>query len=86
MLTIPETPFRVYSAAGIARVMRKDELLKKTQTSPSVSVGLTYNMTKHLMTEFALNYTAGYGEAELNTCNSYIPFLYSGTFGLAYRF
>ena len=86
MIDIPETPFRLYSGAGLAKVCREDELLDQSRQSPTFSLGLMYDMTKHLMLEITVNYTAGFGVSELNPASTYIPFLYSGTFGLAYKF
>jgi len=48
--------------------------------------GFNYSFTEHLMAEFGFNFTAGYGESELNPANDYVPFLYSGFFSMAYRF
>lgn len=86
LLPIPDTCFRIYSAFGGAKIYREDDLLVESNVSPNFSLGALYNMTEHLMAQLSFNYTAGYGESELEPCHSYIPFLYSAVLGLAYRF
>lgn len=85
MLTIPNTIVRVYSSFGMAGVHRKDEITNLVQKSPAFGAGLTANVTQHVMVDLGFNYTAGYGESELNPAKTYIPFLYSVSIGLAYR-
>ena len=53
--------------------------------SVTFGVGFVYNISEHIMTELGVNYTAGYGESELNPAQDYVPFLYSGFLKLAYR-
>jgi opacity protein-like surface antigen len=85
MLTVPKTTARIYSSLGLAGVHRADEITNQTQLSPSFGAGLIINVTPRFIVDFGFNYTAGYGESELNPSNSYIPFLYSGSIGIAYR-
>ncbi len=85
MLTVPKTTMRVYSSFGLAAIHRVDEITKQTQISPSFGAGFVVNVTPRFMVDFGFNYTAGYGESEMNPCQSYIPFLYSGSIGFAYR-
>lgn len=85
MLTIPQTHLRFYSSAGVAIVHRWDSMNDSDKTSPTFGVGLVYTFTDHIMAELGANYTAGYGESELNPALDYVPFLYSGVFKLAYR-
>lgn len=86
MLIIPHTQIRAYSSAGAARVLRTDDVNRNWRISPTFGVGLNYEITAHLMGELGANYTAGYGESELNPANDYVPFLYSVQLKLAYRF
>lgn len=86
MLVVPNTALRAYSAAGIARVQRNDDINRHWRCSPTFAVGLNYNWTPRIMSELAANYTAGYGESEISPVNDYIPFLYSITYKLAFRF
>lgn len=85
MLTIPQTELRLYSSFGVAGVHRTDEITKQLQISPTFGAGFSLNLTPRVMIDFGFNYTAGYGESELNPSNDYIPFLYSGSIGVAYR-
>ncbi len=85
MLTVPKTVVRVYSSFGIAGIHRVDELNKQTHVSPTFGAGFNLNVTPRLMFDIGFNYTAGYGESELNPSNNYMPFLYSGNIGLSYR-
>ncbi|MBA2648656.1 MAG: porin family protein [Legionella sp.] len=86
MLPLPNTPFRLFSTVGFAHNQRKDEIYEEALFSPSFGAGIVFNMTTHLMAQLGFNYIAGYGESELSPINSFIPFLYSGTLGFAYRF
>lgn len=86
MLIIPSTAFRLYSGAGVARVQRNDEINRDWRASPTFAIGVNCNLTPHVMGEVGINYTAGYGESELNPAADYIPFLYSVALKLAYRF
>lgn len=85
MLTVPKTALRVYSSFGVAGVHRTDEITKQIQVSPTFGAGLSINVTPRVMVDFGFNYTAGYGESQMEPINTYIPFLYSGSIGLAYR-
>lgn len=86
MLVIPTTTIRAYSSAGVADTHRWDQMNDKWRVSPTFGLGFNYNITPHIMTELAGNYTAGYGESQLDPTFSYMPFLYSVALRLAYRF
>jgi hypothetical protein len=86
MLVIPDTFIRVYSGAGAAEVHRKDLLIDEWRLSPTFGAGLNFLFGRHFMGEIGANYTAGFGESQLNPTNTYFPFLYSVTGRLAYRF
>lgn len=86
MLIIPNSPFRLYSGAGIAAVWRNDEIGNAHQLSPTFAFGVTLNVNPKLMFEIGGNYTAGYGESEISPVNDYIPFLYSFYGKVALRF
>lgn len=86
MLIIPDTNIRVFSSLGGSNVHRKDLLNNYWRLSPTFGAGLNYRFTKDIMGEFGGNYTAGFGESNLNPTESYFPFLYSINFRLAYCF
>ncbi len=86
MLFIPNTNVRVYSGAGVASVHRRDTLKDNWLLTPTFGVGLNYHFAKHVLGEIGANYTAGFGESNLNPSDSYFPFLYSVAFRLAYCF
>lgn len=85
MLFIPHTTVRAFSSAGIATVHRYDVVKNIWRLSPSFSAGFNYNITDHWMTEISGNYTAGYGESEMDPAKDYVPFVYSVVLRLAYR-
>lgn len=85
ILTIPQTSIRAFSSAGAAGIHRFDILYDHWRLSPTFGVGLNHNVTPHVMAEIAANYTAGYGESQLNPSDVYFPFLYSVLIRLAYR-
>lgn len=85
MIPVSNTKWRLYSSIGIADVHRKDIMMDGSRLSPSFGVGLNLNISEHLMTELAANYTAGYGESQLEPSATYVPFLYSIFFRFAYR-
>ena len=86
MLIIPRTTLRLYSSAGVARIERTDEINKNWRFSPTFGVGVNYNFTPRIMGEFGSNYTAGYGESELNPAKDFVPFLYSVFLRIGLRF
>lgn len=86
MLIIPKTAVRFFSSAGIAGVFRKDQINDASRVSPTFAVGFNRLLTDRIMIEIGTNYTAGYGESEINPVNDYIPFLYSAYGKLALRF
>jgi len=86
MLFLPNTYFRVYSSVGIASVHREDIITDRWKYSPTFGLGLNYHFTEHFVGELGANYTAGFGESNLNPTASYFPFLYSTTLHLAYCF
>ena len=86
MLLIPRTKVRIYSSAGVAGVHRDDLLTNHWRITPTFGAGFNYHLTDHFMGEIGANYTAGYGESNLNPTESYFPFLYSVSLRLAYFF
>lgn len=86
MMTIPKSNFRIFSDAGVARLYRNDMLLDDSRITPTFGAGVNYDFTDHIMGEIAGNYTAGFGQSQLNPADGYFPFLYSVTARLAYRF
>lgn len=85
MVTIPYIEMKAFSSAGAARVHRKDVIKECWRVSPTFSLGISYDMTEHIIGEIGFNYTGGYGESELDPAEDYVPFLYSGFIHLAYR-
>lgn len=86
MFFIPKTEVRAFSSAGFAEVHRSDEIVDRWRWGPTFAVGINYNFTPHIMGEFALDYTSGYGISELDPSADYIPFLIAAAFRVAYRF
>jgi hypothetical protein len=86
MLIIPKTKLRVFSSAGAARIHRVDILDDEWHLSPTFGIGVNCQLSSHFMAELGGNYTAGFGESQLNPADSYIPFLYSASLRLAYMF
>jgi hypothetical protein len=86
MLIIPNTNVRLYSSAGVARVYRDDLINDDWHVGPTFGVGVNYHVFEHLMAEINANYTAGFGESQLDPAETYYPFLYSVTARLAYCF
>lgn len=56
------------------------------RVSPTFGAGVTYNITKKVISELGFQYTAGYGQSNMTPVFDYIPFLYSVYFRLGYRF
>lgn len=86
MLLLPDTTLRAFSSVGASCVHRADVVNNSWRLSPVFGVGFNYNFTPHLMYEIGIDYTAGYGESELDPANDFVPFLYSAFMRLAYRF
>ena len=60
-------------------------MTENRRVTPTFALGFNYNLSEHIMAELGANYTAGYGESELNPAKDYVPFLYSAFVQLAYR-
>ncbi|KTD04290.1 outer membrane beta-barrel protein [Fluoribacter gormanii] len=86
MVPIPHSQMKIFSGAGVAGVHRKDIVVDDWRPGPAFSVGVNYNFTEHIMGEIAGNFTAGYGESQLNPADTYYPFLYSVAAHLIFRF
>jgi hypothetical protein len=86
MLIIPKTKLRLFSSAGVASVFRNDLLNNEYRISPTFGFGFNTVLTERLMVEIGTNYTAGYGESEINPVLDYVPFLYSAFAKVMLRF
>lgn len=86
MVPIPHSQMKIFSGAGVAGVHRKDIVVDDWRPGPTFSVGVNYNFAEHISGEVAGNFTAGYGESQLNPADSYYPFLYSVAAHLIFRF
>ena len=86
MLVLPRTNMRVFSSAGIASVIRDDVVNRAYRISPVFAFGVNLLVTDRVMVELGSNYTAGYGESEINPVEDFIPFLYSIFLKAALRF
>lgn len=86
MLVIPNTRARIFSSAGITNLHRKDIILDQWRLTPTFGLGINHRISDHLMAELSGNYTAGFGESQLNPTDTYFPFLYSANFRLAWFF
>lgn len=86
MVFIPHTSIRAFSSVGPALMYRADIVKNQLRISPNFGVGFNYPFSEHWFFELAFNYTAGYGESELNPVNDYMPFVYSGIASMTYHF
>ncbi|MCR9191249.1 MAG: hypothetical protein NXI01_01130 [Gammaproteobacteria bacterium] len=78
MLHIPHTKsLRAFSSVGVAAVIRKDQINETNRISPTFGFGINFLPVDRVMIEIGSNYTAGYGESEINPVEDYVPFLYS---------
>lgn len=85
-LVLPNTKVRFFSSFGPALTHRSDELRERNRVTPAFGAGVNYILDPHIMAELAFNYTAGYGESELDPSWDYMPFLASGFVRISYRF
>ena len=86
MLMVPKTSVRFFSSVGIASVFRQDQINDTYRISPTFGFGANYLLTERVMLEIGANYTAGYGESEINPVLDFVPFLYSIFGKVALRF
>lgn len=86
MFFIPKTDVRAFSSVGAAEIHRCDEIVDRWRLGPTFAVGVNYDFTPHIMGEFVIDYSSGYGVSELDPSADYIPFLIAGMFRVAYRF
>lgn len=86
MIFIPHTSIRAFSSVGPTLEHRYDAIKDIWHVSPAFGAGFNYNISKDWMVEIGTNYVAGYGKAEIDPSENYVPFLYSVFARLAYRF
>lgn len=86
MMMLPKIDVRMFSSAGVASVFRHDVLNNAYRISPTFGFGFNKLLTERLMVEIGTNYTAGYGESEINPVLDYVPFLYSAFAKVMIRF
>lgn len=86
MVQIEHTGIRGFANAGGAVVHRHDILVDTSHICPTFGVGLNYVLVQHLLMELGFQYYAGFDKADVTPAVNYIPFLYSVTLKLAYRF
>ena len=95
------TKVDVYTDAGVAYVLRNDvsvvwdpqqtdpqtpfKLMDIGHFGPSFGFGLHYDFATHFFTDAAFQYTTGYGKANLQPAEYYIPFIYTVMFNLGIR-
>lgn len=91
----------VYADAGVSYVQRVDYSMEKLDYystayspfelsdighfGPSFGFGFHYDFMPHLFTEASFQYTTGYGTANAQPAQNYIPFIYSLMFNLGIR-
>lgn len=86
MMFLPHTNVRVFSGLGPASIHRYDQVKHQWRTTLAFGFGANYDFTDQIMGEINANYTAGYGVSELRPSDDYIPFLYSVSARVAYKF
>lgn len=86
MMFIPCTDIRIFSSVGPSGTHRYDQVYDYWRLTPRFGAGINYNFTDHLMAELGANYTAGFGQSELDPAEHYMPFLYSAYLQFAARF
>lgn len=86
MVYIANTQIRAFSALGVAGLHRRDIIIDHWRLAPTFSAGFNYKSDKSFMIEFLGNFTAGYGESQLNPTDVYFPFLYAAMVRFAYFF
>jgi hypothetical protein len=85
MMIVPQTSVRAFSSFGAAVIHRWDSVNDHRRATLAFGIGFNHDFTDRIMAEVAGGFTPGYGEAELEPVDNYVPFLYSITFRLAYR-
>lgn len=86
-LLVPVTDsWRVFGDIGVAHVTRSDDIADISDTRATFGFGADYSLAAHWFVTMAFEYTPGTGEAEQDASAKYIPYVYSGQIGLAYRF
>lgn len=85
MMLLPRRNMRIFSSAGIASVIRDDQVNRMYRISPVFAFGVNLLVNDRVMIELASNYTAGYGESEINPVEDFVPFLYAIFLKAAWR-
>lgn len=86
MVQMGSTGLRGFATAGASLSHRNDALKNVYHVNPTFGIGVNYVFIKRILFELAFQYYAGYGKATMRPAVDYIPFLYSLTGRVAYRF
>lgn len=84
MLYIANTGVRAFSSLGIAGLHRRDLLVDQWRLCPTFGTGINFKYNERYMFEILGNFTAGYGESQINPTAAYFPFLYAVMFRFSY--
>lgn len=80
------THLRAFSAVGAGLVKRDDIINEVSCVTPYMSAGLSYNFTRHLISEVGFQYFTGFGASEVLPVQDFVPFAWDAYFRLAYQF
>jgi len=86
VFVLTNSDFRLYGDIGAARVTSASELADNTHTGLTFGFGADYSISEHWLGIFSFEYTPGTAVAAENASAQYVPYLYSLTLGMAYRF
>jgi len=87
LFVLTNSDFRIFGDIGWGYVRRSDEMVGVISNSGlTVGLGADYSISEHWLGLFSFEDTPGTGVAAEDASALYVPYLYSLTLGLAYRF
>ena len=87
LFLLTNSDFRIFGDMGWGYVRRSDDMVGSISNSGlTFGLGADYSISEHWLGIFSFEYTPGTGVAAEDASALYVPYLYSLTLGLAYRF
>ena len=87
LFILTNSDFRIFGDMGWGYVRRSDEMAGAISNSGvTFGFGADYRFSEHWLSILSFEYTPGTGVASEDSSALYVPYIYSFTLGLAYRF
>lgn len=85
LVPIYSSPISAFASAGLVAIDRTDQIADVVRVGAAFGLGLFADITPRIIGEFGFQFDTGYGKAEIDEVNDYVPFIYIIYAKLGYR-